>query len=285
MATVNVRTWEELVYELRSAYDNEVINITANLDANGSHAEVIQIPEDLPNDENRQVNGLIIEGNGHTVFNVQNPSGTTSILFRVMNGNSDITINDLNFENCLFGGYGHRMFYVGASHTTLNNCVIQGRFDDVIMQGGGGVFNNCMITNNRGSCHIGYEPSFKNCWIKFDKMVITPTGAVNCLAIRNIDTCYITGKLTIDTHLENPQIFRNVKNSCINIDITITESPTTSLSNFVLDNGEYINVINKDKIHVTDLAGWTDTAWTKMVTTEQMQDSEYLADTGFLIVP
>lgn len=294
----NVATFEEFVNALTSIDTGDVINITADLDANTwIPSYLTTFPLKCPSDEH-QIENVIINGNGHSIYNLSNSNASSDGLFKffVLIGATHpdcIQINSLNFLNCSCFTDEKPIFSTNAQSNSsygsiaLNDCTLQGVFNGGFTKGNFW-YNRCMITirSQRGSFTLGsdsYEPVLNQCWIylnNISKVVVRPV-------LKNVNQCYVKGSinyaaLSAATALT---IALKCENSCINVDADVTGfSFNVPLSTLVTQRASTskLTIVNTDKLNgatastAANLIGVTD---------EQMRDAEYLFNIGFDILP
>lgn len=293
----NVATFEQFVDALTSIDTGDVINITADLDANTwIPSYLVTFPLKCPSDEH-QVENVVINGNGHTVYNINNSIASSNGIFRffVLTGSTHpdcIQINNLNFLNCSCLTDDKPIFTTNAQTTTnyasisFNDCTIQGAFDATFVAGNIW-FKRCMITiqSSRGSFIQGvdnYNPVFYQCWIYLNNISKTITRNT----LRNLLQCYVKGNI-IYAALSSASalaIATNCSNSCINVEADVSafsfDVPLSTLVTY--RSSSPLNIVNTDK-----LVGASPSTHELVVgvTDEQMRDADYLFNIGFDILP
>ena len=294
----NVATFEQFVNALTSIDTGDVINITADLDANTwIPSYTTTFPLKCPSD-GHQVENVVINGNGHTVYNLSNSNAASEGLFKffVLTGatNSDcIQINSLNFLNCSCFSEQKPIFSTNAQTSlnymsiSLNDCTIQGVFNGAFTMGNFW-YNRCMITikSQRGIFTAGsdsYNPVLNQCWIYLNNI----SKVVSSDVLRNLKQCYVKGNITYAalSSANALGIASNCEDSCINVDADVTGfSFNVPLSKLVSQrvNTSKLTIVNTDKI-----VGATASTAANLVgvTDKQMRDADYLFNIGFDILP
>lgn len=294
----NVATFEEFVNALTSIDTGDVINVTADLDANTWIPSFLTtFPLKCPSDEH-QVENVVINGNGHTVYNLSNSNAATEGLFKffVLTGASHpdcIQINSLNFLNCSCYNVQLPIFCTNAQtqisyeSIALNDCTIQGVFNGAFTKGNFW-YNRCMITvrSQRGTFVAGsdsFNPVFNQCWIYLNNI----SKVISSNVLRNLKQCYVKGSITYSalTSASALAIATNCEDSCINVDADVTGfSFNVPLSTLVVQRTDTskLTIVNTDKI----IGATASTAENLIgVTDSQMRDTEYLFNIGFDILP
>lgn len=294
----NVATFEEFVNALTSIDTGDVINITADIDANTwIPSYLTTFPLKCPSDEHK-VENVVINGNGHTVYNLSNANATSEGLFKffVLTGATHpdcIQINNLNFLNCACFTEQQPIFSTNAQtqlnywSITLNDCTIQGVFNGAFTKGNFW-YNRCMITvrSQRGTFMAGsdsYNAVFNQCWIYLNNI----SKVISSNVLRNLKQCYVKGSITYSalTSASALAIATNCEDSCINVDADVTGfSFNVPLSTLVTQrtSTSKLTIVNTDKI-VGATASTADNLIG--VTDSQMRDAEYLFNIGFDILP
>lgn len=290
----NVSTFTEFVNALTSINTGDVINITADLDFNTWLPSAgLTFPLHCPSDSH-QVENVIINGNGHTIYNLTNSySGRDNdgtFAFHVLTGKECIQINNLNFLNCSCMSE-KPVFTVNVNQSTtypsigIYDSTIQGAFSYSPF------FNNfwcvrCMITiqSNTGTFVTTADntnPIYKQCWIYLNNISKTSTRAI----LPKLDQCYVKGSINYAALGAANQlaITTSCNNSCINVSADVSPfSFNVPLSTIVRQWGDKKSIVNTDKLVGTTAS--TDER-TIAVTDEQMRDADYLYNLGFEILP
>ena len=294
----NVATFDEFVNALTSIDTGDVINVTADLDANTwIPSYLTTFPLKCPSD-GHQVENVVINGNGHTVYNINNSNAVTDGLFKffVLTGATHpdcITINNLNFLNCACFSEQKPIFNCNSQTNlsygsiSFNDCTIQGVFNGAFTRGNFW-YNRCMITikSQRGTFTAGvdnYNPVLNQCWIYLDNI----SKIINTSVLRNLIQCYVKGVVNYAalSAASALAIATNCDNSCINVDADVTGfSFDVPLSTLIVPQSieSKLTIANTDKIvgasaSVRDnIVGVSDT---------QMRDANYLFNIGFDILP
>lgn len=211
--------------------------------------------------------GVTINGNGHTITNIQQGS---AIPFQL---SGDITINRLNFRNINLPT--SELFYSNnISSRTLNECQISGIMQD-IHEGPSSVLYS--LTLNRCSLNIERFETIRcnltECYVVVGNNTKKgDTIAYQYFGITATNT-YFKGKMyaTIDYLNVNT----NFINCCFNVDV---EGSSYGI-NFMQQTSNLITVVNSDKIEGELNLG------SSMVsaTDAEMHNAQALSDKGFLI--
>ena len=281
MATINVDSWDSFVNALTTAHDDDVINVTSNIDAQyymETFTRAIHIT----------ASNLTIEGNEYTIKNITNINfGNTDYLDVFIFAGNNIKINNLNFSNVWLTSK-NTCFASSNSNTvgnvTFSGCTINIRTKYPIFIGGITV-NNCMITFNQCTGNIGNGQNavtsahYEYCWIRFNGWREVPS--LSFPAFRYLKRCYLEGDLAFHDN-ENVRYLFGCSSCCVNVSCEIRGF--TNLDELIEVSSEaLVNVINKTKIPA--LINEPETDKNKIVTDAQMKDSEYLASIGFDIIP
>lgn len=289
----NVATFEQFVDALTSINTGDVINITADLDFNTWLPSAgLTFPLHCPSDSH-QVENVIINGNGHTIYNLSNSysnGNNGTFAFHVLTGKECIQINNLNFLNCSCMSE-KPVFTVNVDHNA--NYPSIGIYDSTIQ----GAFSfspflrnfwcvRCMITiqSNTGSVVTiadNTNPFYKQCWIYLNNISKTSTRTI----LPKLEQCYVKGSINYAALGAANQltITTGCNNSCINVSADVTGfSFNVPLSTIVRQWGDKKSIVNTDKLVGTTAS--TD-ARTIAVTDEQMRDADYLFNIGFDILP
>lgn len=289
----NVATFEQFVDALTSIETGDVINITADLDFNTWLPPAgLTFPLHCPSDSH-QVENVIINGNGHTIYNLSNSysggDNNGTFAFHVLTGKECIQINNLNFLNCSCMKE-KPVFTVNVDQNA--NYPSIGIYDSTI-QGAfaySPFFKNfwcvrCMITiqSNTGSIVTTADntnPIYKQCWIYLNNISKTSTRAV----LPRLEQCYVKGVINYAALGAAGQLnIARCNNCCINVIADVTGfSFNVPLSTIIRQIGSDITIVNTDK-----LTGTTASTDAKLiaVTDEQMRDADYLFNIGFDIIP
>lgn len=288
----NVATFEQFVNALTSINTGDVINITADLDFNTWLPSAgLTFPLHCPSDKH-QVENVIINGNGHTIYNLTNSysnGNNGTFAFHVLTGKECIQINNLNFLNCSCMSE-KTVFTVNINQSTtpsigIYDSTIQGAFAYSLF------FNNfwcvrCMLTiqSNTGAFVTSADntnPVYKQCWIYLNNISKTSTRAI----LPKLDQCYVKGSINYAALGAAGQltITTSCNNTCINVTADVTPfSFNVPLSTIVRQQGDKKSIVNTDK-----LVGTTASTDARLiaVTDKQMRDADYLFNIGFDILP
>jgi hypothetical protein len=164
---------------------------------------------------------------------------------------------------------------------TVINAVLQGKFNtspftytDI---------DDSMITYNYGTNSLADNTvSYNRCWIKFDRCTANSNSGGY---IRNCDTCYLTGNVGYSNVSASTPLINGMNNSCVNMRIGIVNSVQLQTTNIFKSTGNYINIINSEKITFTTASELVDSTMCKLITDEHMKNAESLAGIGFDIIP
>lgn len=282
MATYNVSTMLGLIEAWTAVSGGDTIEILADLDWNDVYTDVNQ-----QTSFSSVLDDLTINGNNHAIYNIANDriSNTASgrVIFNCGNS-TNIKINNLSFLNCNMGAYNGAIIYANRT-TTIYNAVVQGRFKGACFFGGGITVRDSMLTFTNcdgrpmSGPSSGASAQWESCWIRFHNCKFIHDN--NFYAYK-LKTCYLEGKIGVISSSNDPKMFSNVEDSCINIS-GFFDSPT--IPNFCAAIGALSNIINCTKLtSITPLTEADSTALVKIVTDEHMKDAEYLADIGFNII-
>lgn len=295
MAVRNVSNIREFIAAIEQCQANDVIEVLADLDWN----EVVDnITATIKLSGGSTVSNVTINGNNHAIYNLTggriSTSGSGVNIFQFGTSSvlaSNITINNLSFLNCNMGSRTtHIIINSSGGSTTIYNAVIQGKFKSAMFQGSNVIVKDSMITcslnpNARplttGSASS--TPKWQYCWIKLDRITWSYSSGQHFAT--NLTGCYVEGIVGIESAPNNPSMFINVDDSCINVS-TFIQQPTTDT--FCSHSGDSVNIINIDKITSPTQYQLTEddsTTWNKCVTDEHMKNAEYLAEIGFNIIP
>ena len=285
MATYNVNTAHEFCSAIAGAQSGDIIEINSDLDWND---EVESVRETIKLNNGDAINGLEINGNNHSFYNLTTGLINTGTIFN-FGSSSNININSLSFLNCQFGSKSTAIINCTGG-CAIKNAVIQGKFMTAPFGGSLFVIKDSMITlshSNGRSLNRGSgtsTPRYLFCWIRLDDCRWSYSSNVGAIYAHNLEGCYIEGKLSILSAPADLRVFNNVNNSCINTTIFLQDE---TLASFITasdgEGGPSPTIINTDKM--TFLQGQTETNRFKLVTDAQMKDAEYLANIGFDIVP
>lgn len=286
MATYNVNTMQQFNDAIAGAGSGDVIEVNSDLDWNDVF-DTQRTRVTLSGGDT--INGLTINGNNHTIYNLTKGM-ITGINFGIFDfgASTNIKIDSLSFLNCAFGSTSEQIIYCYGS-CTVKNAVIQGKFKGPIFRGSGMLITDSMITvsYSTGSPVFsglgGQNVSYRYCWILLDNCIHNYN---NVSYFSGLDGCYIEGKLGLVSAPDSPKVFANVNNCCINCTVNPLNEPV--LSDFISVSssspfGQSPTIINITKIPA--LSDFSDTQYVKLVTDEQMKDAEYLASIGFDIIP
>lgn len=284
MATYNVNTIQELINALAGVSSGDIIEINRDLDWNDVY-ETQRTSVTVNGGE--AINGLTINGNNHAINNITKGLISGGIAIFEFGSSTNIKIDSLSFLNCALSQSSYRIIDCYGS-CTLKNSVIQGKFKGAMFRGSGMYIRDSMITANYStgsaifSGQAGQNAKYIGCWILLDHCTFEYAVGGYFSAM---DTCYIEGNLGVTGAPDDPKIFNNTNNCCINCTVNPLQSPT--LSGFITTSsgeaGQSANIINTDKI--TALRDLESSQWVKLVSDAQMKDAEYLASIGFDIIP
>lgn len=252
---ISVSTWDEFV----AAYINNsdgTIEIIADLDAN----------DNLPDTSYTRPISKIINGNGHTIYNISTQTIVNNPIFR--SGSNSIVINKTNFYNCyrienqpIFGGSS-------SFRVQFNDCKIVGRGLKYITDMG--TFQRCSLSwSGVKSADAGKDNSFYNSWLKIDH---ERAANSNTALFGVLNNSYIEGSIrqTAEGTFNLKLCGSALESSVINIETTATNSTFPSGNTSVYNKTKQPNFTNSGNcIGVTDA---------------QMKNAEYLASIGFNIV-
>lgn len=292
----NVATFEQFVDALTSIETGDVINITADLDFNTwIPSYLTTFPLKCPSD-GHQVENVVINGNGHTVYNLSNSNAASEGLFKffVLIGATHpdcIQINSLNFLNCSCFSEQKPIFSTNAQTSrqyasiSLNDCTLQGVFNGAFIRGNFW-YNRCMITikSQRGTFYAGsdsYTGVLNQCWIYLNNI----SKVVNSTVLRNLKQCYVKGSITYAAFSSATAltIASNCENSCINVDADVSafsfDVPLSTLVTY--QSNSPLTIVNSDKLTG---ASPSTSEFIVGVTDEQMRDADYLFNIGFDIL-
>lgn len=283
MAVYNVSTMRAFIEALSVVSGGDIIEVLADLnwlDVYNTVTQQISLSSTLQD--------LTINGNNHAIYDLANDRLTSTGVGRVIfnfGNSSDIKINNLSFLNCNMQAYTGAMIYAIGS-TTIYNSVVQGRFKGACFGGSGITVKDSMLTfdhcDGRPLSGTAANTSVRwdSCWIRFKDCSFT---ADSYYFATNLHTCYLEGELGVTSSSNDPKMFNNIDDSCINI-TGFFHSPT--INNFCHSTGPLCNIINCTKLtSITPLTEADSTTFVKIVTDEHMKDAEYLADIGFNIIP
>lgn len=231
------------------------VNVDTDIDFNAySFSESVTIPT-----------STIINGNGHTLTNIQ--QGTSTYIFGF---SGDITINNLNIRNLNLTSI--HLFNGSAGDHVLNECQISGNCYRLYSSGQSQYARN--ITYNRCSMHIGrfdnIRGTLNDCYVIVENNLTTSSsGNVSLLGDYASNTYFkgnlkITGTITISTSFSN---------CCINIDV---DDSTYTIS--LTQASDPVSVLNSDKMSNTNR-----NSHIIAVTDTEMHDAQSLFDVGFNI--
>lgn len=206
-----------------------------------------------------------INGNGHTLLNLQ--QGTGNRIFTFTNTNNIINNLKIRNVNCpsipLFYHSGST-----TSHNVLNECEISGYIYELFEQNYSYNYldvTKCSLNINR---FVGFRGNLIDCYIVFNNYIGATIDQIYLGgSMRN---CYVKGEIAITRNSSIPTTFRN---TCFNLKITGGYSVNM---NSAL---QPISVVNKDKIE----GALTTTTYIVPVTDEQMHSAQELFDVGFNI--
>lgn len=258
-----VSTWEELVQNVNVPYNE--ISITADIDANNfpiMSSILIQI-------------GVTINGNGHTIYNIQN--GTN--LSYIFNSLYDITISNTKFFN-IFSTANSGVFSNSSAHFNFVDCEFQGA--------GANLFRNVNLTrcscawqvlgtgtlmeNSSGLCQDCYFNCKKSYAGEDTNTVFTGVGATT-----QFIGCLFEGDVTNNTS-GSVMMFNCTSNSTSNV-INVKTSgdnaftiPGMSTSN--------ISIVNTSVMETTPPS----VDGVALVNGDQFRDVDYLQSIGFAII-
>ena len=283
MAVYNVSNMRAFIEALTQVSGGDTIEVLADLNWS-----------DVYNDVTQQISlsstlqDLTINGNNHAIYELANDrisaTGAGRVIFNLGNS-TDIKINNLSFLNCNMGAYNGAIVYANNT-TTIYNTVVLGRFKGACFFGNGITVKDTMLTFDHcdgrpmSGSSAGGSSHWDSCWIRFKDCSFTYD---NSYFAHNLHTCYLEGEIGVSSSSDDPKMFNNVDDSCINIS-GFFHSPT--IGNFCHAVGPLPNIINCTKLtSITPLTEADSTELVKIVTDEHMKDAEYLADIGFNIIP
>lgn len=281
MATINVDSWDSFVNALTTAHDDDVINVTSNIDAQyymETFTRAIHIT----------ASNLTIEGNEYTIKNITNINfGGSDYLDVFIFAGDNIKINNLNFSNVWLTSKTTTL--ARSNSNTVGNVIFSGCTINIRtkypMFFGGVTVSNCMITCNQCTGNIGNgidsvnSPHYEYCWIRFNGW--REVQSLTAPAFRYLKRCYLEGDLAFHDKANVRYLF-GCSSCCVNVSCEIVGY--TNIDELIMVSSDaLINVINKTKIPA--LINEPETAKNKIVTDAQMKDSEYLASIGFDIIP
>lgn len=285
MSTYNVSSMIGFIEAWERASGGDVIEVLADLHYDDVYDIVTST---ISLNGGTAVADVTINGNNHAIYNIANDrvqqSGAGRIVFGMNTSSTDIKINSLSFLNCNMGANGGAIIS-GSTGTTIYNSVVQGRFKSSCFYGGCTVkdsmitFDHCM-GRTLSTTSANTSPKWSGCWIKFIDCAFTADSSYYAT---NLNTCYLEGTLGVTSSSDDPKMFNNVNDSCINI-TGFFHSPTIpNFCKYSVGSPSIINCTKLTSIHPLTEADSTTNV--KIVTDEHMKDAEYLADIGFNIIP
>ena len=282
MAVVQVSSMQEFINALQGVTSFTTIEVKSDLDFNDVVNQITEQTLNFPSDFTDLTSDITINGNGHSIINVEG-AGFNPTVFYFRNC-QNVVINDLSFLNCHITKSTTALILAtpsSANTVTINNAVIQGKFYGHPF--GSCTLNDCMITFSQCQGIMGYQYcNFNRCWVKFDKCT---AKAASAGIIYNCNQCYFTGVVGYINMSTSTKVMGALNNCCVNVTFNLVNSATMTTQQIFGAVQDMLNIVNKEKIHIVQQSELEDTTYLKLITDEQMKDAEYLADIGFDIIP
>lgn len=289
----NVSTANQFVDALKNMTSNSVITLTDDIDFNNWLPDAGQTyPIACPTSQTN-VSDVIIEGGGHSVYNLNNTNSLFS-MYLLATSLGGLRVNHVNFLNCACFNENKFIFAtsgapaLGQHKLTFYQCTFQGTFNSGFASGRAVYYEKCTfsITSNNGNLSYvsnNNMPDYFQCYFDLKNV----RKSVMASSLSNLDSCYIQGRVIIPDDLASSSqyynICRNIGNCCINFELSIPDSVSIVLSNIVQHNtsSSKISVVNTDKI-----TGASPSVNVNIVAVSdtEMHDAQSLFDKGFEII-
>lgn len=179
---VEVSTPEQFLTEIKK--DNNTVNVTSDIDFNT-----------LPITSSITLGlGLTVNGNGHSVYNLQTGTVLNQPMFRSGNSSPPPVFNQINFYN-MFRNEGQVFFSsFNDNYITFNECNFQGRgyalFEDCVL-------NKCAINWESTNGYIGFNSSKNITWTYCYINIKVRTNINKSLLPKSeYSSCYFGGEYT-----------------------------------------------------------------------------------------
>lgn len=265
----DVSTPEQFITEIKK--NDNTVNVTSDIDFNS-----------LPITSSITLgNGLTVNGNGHSVYNLQTGTVLNRPMFKSGSGSSLPVFNQINFYN-MFRNESQAFFSsTNDNYITFNECNFQGR--------GYALFSECELkkcavnwesTNGYIDNNTSKTRTWEYCYINIKARTNTSNSPVSP---RNIYTnCYFGGEYTYTGTNSTYNIYPN-KGSMTSCVLNIEDKSTglvLSLSSDLLFDTTSPSVINttKAKQEAFSISGLLE------ATDAEMKNAQALYDKGFNII-
>ena len=233
MATVHVTTAQQFLTAV--AVGGNIVEIDSDIDFNGIDAHV-------------SIYCTEINGNGHSIYNIQSTNTTNIMIF-----NRACTVTNIDFKNTLQTA---NAAFVSSrdSLITFSKCTFSGYYGR--LASGRVTFDKCGVNIQRCIGRLvedsnEYVPQLINCYIHCDLYSNTSNGAIVGTAIRNgtVVNSYFSGNVA---NLANGATIFNLssssKNNVFNIDITSDSNIAISYVYGGSSDIANVSICNSDKI-------------------------------------
>lgn len=270
MADYHVNNANDFLTRITSATINDTIYIDSDIDFNATEFKAL-----------RNVNAGTIDGQGHTLYNIQANTG----VFKMNVTNAKQTIKNLQIRNILHlaGHFNNESFFECGAYrnestaVVFDNCQIQGKVG-VLFNYGWTTINQCyieIIANTAGfTSTTGNGSHFKECYIDITKdMTSNGTSSVSYGSV--FEDCYFKG--TIKNCKNNNRIFSSLINCVVNTYIESSSNVTISLTG---GGSDTLSVFNRDRLTNVTI---NDTTTIIGCTDAEMKSSQALHNKGFPI--
>ena len=267
MATVHVTTAQQFLTAV--AVEGNIIEIDNDLDFNGIDAHAtIYCTE--------------INGNGHSIYNIQSTDTTHILRF-----NRACRVTNIDFKNTLQTAKASFIWAGSRAGTTVTKCTFSGYY------GGLGIgrvtFDKCGVNIQRCIGRLvedsnEYVPDLLDCYIHCDLYSNTINGAIvgTTRYTSHVNNCYFSGNVA---NLSNNAIVfcltSNSKNNVFNVDITSDSNIAINYVNGGSGDSANVSICNSDKIssNITVTYGYV----TPMTDTQLKTPADVRA-TGFPLI-
>ena len=212
MATVHVTTAQQFLTAV--AVEGNIVEIDNDIDFNAIDAHVAIYCRD-------------INGNGHSIYNIQSTDTTNILRF-----NKPCSVTNINFKNTLQTANASFIWASSRAGTFVTKCTFSGYYGRL---GSGRVtFDKCGINIQRCLGRLvedsnDYVPELINCYIHCDLYSNTSNGAIVGTAINsgNVVNSYFSGNVA---NLPNNATIFNLSSGSANNVFNLTLSATNSIS-------------------------------------------------------
>ncbi len=314
MATHEVSTWAELAEAIRTASSGDIIQLTADIDCNDEIPEGVS--STIPSYEvtgTRTITGEYIE-NGvtkrHVIKNLRTSTTSPVAIFR-MNGyyNSTTNVQGIDFLNLILAAPLIEVAETGSAYHTMNirNCRFTGKRTDYFVYLYSNTYlyiYNCYFNiyyngNNETKVPLCYLDTIGRGYMSNCRIRETFTGTYTPSSTDGVATCsvfpmrlsgcrvegeVVSGKYPRYHHSTALSNYTPGSQNVYDVDFKLTNNTDTSVPLYAFKGVVKIPIRKKDAETTTYEISSASTGVIQ-ATESQMQDTDWLIQNGFDIVP